>query len=247
MKVLSSFSELRSLQTAVCTIGNFDGIHLGHLFLFEKMRKIAGSDPTVVITFSNHPLEILYPEKAPKLISSIQHKLALFKSVDVDYVVLLEFTEKLAKETYVEFLENLKNCVNFTHLILGKGSAFGKKKEGTEENIKKLCEPLGFKVHYLENLPIDEKAVSSGRIRNCIKEGKISEASQLLSRPYSIYLDPLEAPLEKLLLPPAGQYPVYIGEEKTPKKAVIIPSYPYIMIEGKALSSSSPIEITFLG
>jgi riboflavin kinase/FMN adenylyltransferase len=199
------------------TIGNFDGVHLGHISLLQHMRSLLPKDiPLVVYTFINHPTHVLSHLPPIPFIYTLEHKLKILSENKVDYTVLSTFTKELAETPYNQFLLMLKEKIGFTFLVLGKGARFGKEKEGTEDKIRKCAEQLNFRVEYLPKLQFDHEILSSGHIRTLIAQGEFSQASRCLGRPYSIYAPLLfekercHMSLYQLCLPPSKTYPVHI-------------------------------------
>lgn len=168
----------------VLTIGNFDGVHLGHQRILKEMRAIAGPKGTVcVITFSNHPSSVL-PGKTPvKLIQSNSLKLSYLEKYGADVVYNLEFTPELSHLRYDVFLGRIKGSCPFNYLILGEGDAFGYKREGTPEKVTLLGTDLHFEVLYLPKMKWKNEPISSRRIRKCIEQGHLSDATELLGHP----------------------------------------------------------------
>jgi riboflavin kinase / FMN adenylyltransferase len=166
------------------TIGNFDGVHLAHQMLLEKMKELAPK--RAVLTFENHPREILNGEKK-LLITHPHYRLKLLQNYGVDVIYQLPFTKEFSHLSAREFLRKLKEATHFTHLILGHDAALGRDREGTPERLKKLTRDLNFSLHYLPPLNCNNEPISSSRIREAIQSGDLSEAEQLLGREYVLY------------------------------------------------------------
>ncbi len=243
MKIVTSLASVPRLNNAVCTMGNFDGMHLGHQHLLQEIRKVSNG-PIALLTFANHPLEIVRPSSVPKLICSLERKLQFLENAAVDVVVVLEFTTSLSQKTYQEFLEDVKKHIPFSKWVLGKGAAFGKGKEGNEENLKACGHLMSFEAHYIPPLFIGSSPVSSGRVREEIKQGNLEEVKKLLGRPYSIYANfKDQGPLKKLQLPPEGTYQV--RSNKGPFALKVSSSFPFIEVPPHHLMEQSQ-EIVFL-
>lgn len=203
------------------TIGNFDGVHLGHLSLLQHLRSLLPKDGILtVFTFTNHPSHVLTHLAPIPFIYTVEHKLKILKENQVDYVLLSPFTKELAQTPFDLFLTQLKETVGFSYLVLGKGASFGKNKEGTEENVKQFAKQCGFHVEYLPKLHVDHETLSSGNIRTLIAEAKFAQVKQCLGRPYSIYAPLIfqnqhyHMKLNQLCLPPSGSYPVSVCIEE---------------------------------
>ncbi len=183
------------------TIGVFDGVHLGHQLLLRHLKETALS--TVVLTFSNHPSEILR-KTTPALLTCLPLKIALLKEGGADEVLSIPFTRELADLPFEEFLAPYP----IRHLILGEDAAFGRGCLGTPEALRLLGLKRNFSVHALPKLHIDNKPISSSRIRLLIEQGHLNEAEALLGRPHCLYVSPA-SDLSSLCLPPDGAYPVW--------------------------------------
>lgn len=202
MKIIRTIDKL----PYALTIGNFDGLHRGHQHLLNALKKTGLR--TAVLTFSNHPSEILGSERPAPLLSTPEHKLHLLEQAGVDLVIFLPFTKELAAESYDHFLKNLKSRLCFTHLILGKGSALGNRQLGDQTKVEALGKTLGFQAEYIEKFP----EISSGAIRQALLAGELKTVHHLLGRPFSIYaVAAAEISLKGLCLPPDGTYTVKIG------------------------------------
>jgi len=173
----------------VITLGNFDGVHRGHLEIFEKLKgfaKDSGSD-AVVFTFEPHPVKVLRPELGPSLITTLSEKLKLIKDAGIDAVILADFTKEFAEQHPASFVEEiLCHKLNIRVAVVGHDFTFGRGKEGTIEFLYEKGEAAGFDVHVVEALKVNGEVVSSTKIRRYITDGDVSLAALLLGRPYSI-------------------------------------------------------------
>jgi len=203
----------------ILTIGNFDGVHLGHQTILKTLRQKAGEGTIGVVTFSNHPSHVLANREPVPQIFFPELKFEFLKQFGVNVVYLLEFTKELASQNYDIFLKNLKSAFPFDMLILGEGATLGKKREGTPEKIKAVGDSLAFSTIYLAKQTAQDKEISSGTIRILIQQGVIKEASSLLGHPYI-----LEGSISSsgeltlpsgLCLPPDGKYPIVLDEIQT--------------------------------
>ena len=158
-------------------VGTFDGVHLGHLALLKRLREV--SPHCTVLTFSNHPFEILRPGKAPSPIIPLAEKLSLFEQCGIDAAIAIPFTQEIASLSYEAFLKPF----SLTHLLLGSGDAFGKGREGNLENLLCLSEERGFKLSYVDKVLLDGQPISSRRIRTALAANDLELASRLLGRP----------------------------------------------------------------
>lgn len=237
MNILETLSPSPTLPTpSVVTIGTFDGIHLGHQQVLDHAVHVATEKQYVpiVVTFQNHPRQVLAQAKhVENLISRIQ-KLRLIRAKGFSTAYYLPFTREFSQQTAEEFLRHLKEVTAFKHLVLGHDAAFGRDKGGTRENVRALANQLDFTVAYVPALEIDGVPVSSTRVRALIRAGKLQEASLLLGRPYSIYqsvqageraggrlgFPTANIELKDMCLPPLGVYVVGVRYDEREYPAV---------------------------
>lgn len=181
MKILNYFSNSKKeIFPCNITIGVFDGLHLGHQLILKKLKEKSGL--SIVITFENHPLKILYPEKKISLIYNLDEKLKLLKSFDIDIVVLIKFSLEFATCSYLKFLQILKNKFAFKYLVVGDDVKIGKNQEGDKFKIKSLENILNYKVEFIKKVKYEKKEISSSWIRQLIDEKNYFLANKLLNR-----------------------------------------------------------------
>lgn len=188
MKVIYGLSAMRKRKRPlVLAAGFFDGLHIGHQRLIthaiEEGRTRCGA---WVMTFDDHPMKVLDPEKAPPLLTSTAHKLALLKDLGVYGCILVPFTRTLARLEPDSFIELLKKNIPALQLLLvGRNWTFGRGARGTTAILKSLAHD--FKVRVIPPVCWRGKPISSTRIRRCISSGNLREASRMLGRPVSIW------------------------------------------------------------
>ena len=190
MKLIKAIPQKPLFKTpCAITIGNFDGLHTGHQFVLKRLSGISHQNqiPSVVISFKNHPAEILRPERPICKICTNEQKIKIFEKKGIDTLILLPFTKELSELSVEEFISNLQKNIPFSHLILGWDATLGKNRHGNKEIVKDIAKKQNFQVEYLEQYKIDQTSVSSSAIRACIQEGNLQEAERLLGRPFSIY------------------------------------------------------------
>lgn len=173
----------------VITIGNFDGMHLGHQAVIQKLKETAHANqiPSVVISFANHPAEILRPEIQLKKITTLPHKIQLMKQTGIDALVLLTFTQTFSEQNAEEFLTFLQQKLPFSHLVLGWDATLGKDRQGDKDIVLDLAKKGNYKVSYLTPQMNQSTPISSSQIRKLIQDGKFDEIEKFLGRRYSIY------------------------------------------------------------
>lgn len=190
MRIVRDLSELSApLENAVVTIGNFDGVHLGHREIFRRVvaRAHAIGGTSVVLTFKPHPLKVLAPESAPRLINSYAEKERLIEASCIDVLVCLAFTRKFAALSAERFVEEiLVEKLGTRHVIVGYDYAFGSRREGDIEFLKRKGDELGFGVEELQPIAEDETVYSSTRIRRMLMAGEVVQAVRFLGRHYTL-------------------------------------------------------------
>jgi len=184
------FFKLRPLPfTQACiTIGNFDGVHLGHQAIIRRMvRRAAGeNNPVIVITFYPDPSDFFNPNEDAFYLTSPSEKIKLLSQLGVEEILTFQFSHELAELTAHEFLSVLVEKLGLKSLVVGRDFALGKHRQGTLPVIHSLGEKIGFAVEIVERIDFKGKEVSSTRIRQFLAEGQVYEAAKLLGRPYSI-------------------------------------------------------------
>jgi riboflavin kinase/FMN adenylyltransferase len=177
----------RPFKNPVLTIGNFDGVHLGHQRIFrlvkEKAQEIGGE--SVVYTFEPHPVEVLAPQRRPLLITPLEEKLRLIKDQGIDVTILANFSDKFASQTPEDFVKTiLYDQIKIRQVFVGHDYTFGKDRRGNIALLKELGRRLGFNVEVVEAVRVGGLVVSSTLIRELIQKGEMREAAKLLGRNY---------------------------------------------------------------
>ena len=179
----------QAASSRVLAIGNFDGLHLGHRALLERLTAAArrhGLSPAVM-TFEPHPRELFSPEQAPARLTSLREKLALLDSCGIEEVYLLHFSRRLAGLTAEEFIERvLVQGLAVRHLIIGDDFRFGKGRAGDFAMLQAAGQQHGFGVEAMHTIEIGGERVSSSAVRDVLGAGDLEHAARLLGRPYSI-------------------------------------------------------------
>ena len=173
----------------VATIGNYDGIHLGHQAVLRQLRRHAEvlGLPTLVITFEPHPQEFFNADRAPTRITSFREKLEMLKQQNIDRVLCLRFQQNIAEQSAEEFVEQvLVGDLLIKRLIIGDDFRFGKNRRGDCRMLREFGKRLGFDVILTETHRLDGDRVSSSSIRERLQESRFEEAQLLLGRYFSI-------------------------------------------------------------
>lgn len=190
MKTLHSIKELSSLNGPIfLAIGVFDGVHLGHRAVIERAlndaRAVGGT--AVVVTFDPHPMRILRPENAPRLLTSTPHKLRLFKQLGISHTLIIKFDEEFAKTDPEQFILNLQHeCDDLREICVGHQWSFGRNRAGNLQLLDKLGNRLGFEEVGIEAVKVGGQIVSSTAIRFAVESGNLQTAAQLLGREFTI-------------------------------------------------------------
>ncbi len=188
MKIIEGSFQIReNLPNPVLTLGNFDGIHLGHQAIMKKVRnsaqKLGGI--SIVYTFDPHPVNLLAPEKSPPEITSFREKVKLVEECGIEIIIRENFTTTFAGLSARDFVNNiLHKKINVKKIIIGNDYRFGKGREGNISSLKNWGEEFGFEVEVVGEIKKNNIVVKSSKIREFISEGEMEKAAQLLGRNY---------------------------------------------------------------
>ncbi len=190
MKILRTIEELRSLEGPVhLAAGVFDGIHLGHQAVIQEAIQGArdSGGTSVVLTFSPHPVKILRPEKAPRLLTSTQHQTLLLKRLGIGALLIQDFTLEFSRTDPTTFIGRLVTAAHdLRQICVGEGWTFGANRSGTVELLGRLAKQSGFVLTSVKPVVIGNQVVSSTLIRSAIEVGNFAEAARFLGRPFTI-------------------------------------------------------------
>ncbi|OGQ97041.1 MAG: riboflavin biosynthesis protein RibF [Deltaproteobacteria bacterium RIFOXYD12_FULL_57_12] len=190
MKIYTNLSEIAPPLTNTCvTIGNFDGVHLGHQMLFSEVVGKAYREKvqSVVVTFDPHPLQVLRPEISIKLISTYEQKVELIGMAGIDALVVIPFTREFATTTAKNFVEQvLIGKIGVSELVVGHDYAFGKGRQGDIPFLQEQGRLRGFSVKVVEPFYVEDMLVSSTKIRELVRLGRMRDVRRLLGRYYQI-------------------------------------------------------------
>ncbi len=238
--------NLRSLTAALrqgscVTIGNFDGVHLGHQALIQRLIQTSHAEslPAVLVTFDPHPLEVLLGQDSPPRLTTLETRLALFESLGVDFALVIPFTRRFAALTPEIFVQRvLVRSLHTRALIIGHDFSLGKQRSGNAARLTELGAALGFTVEQLPPITAEGDVISSSRIRALIRAGQVAALPPLLGRPYSVsgtvvhgfkrgstLLGFPTANIDsgKLLLPATGVYAVHARLPEQPHDPCLAP------------------------
>lgn len=184
MKTYRDFQPPFPPQASVLTIGNFDGVHLGHQAIIRRVVHRAselGAVPTLV-TFDPHPLEVVRPESKPAYLTSLEEKLEYVARLGVEAAHVITFTPQFRKQAPAEFVELLATRVQPLEIWVGPDFRFGHDRSGDAAYLAQVGERHRFRVEVLEPLHDEGGIISSSRIRHLVVSGDVEEAGRLLGR-----------------------------------------------------------------
>lgn len=184
---IKNFTE--KLPNPILTLGNFDGVHLGHQAIFRKVVERAHSTngTSIAFTFEPHPLKVLAPERSPRLLNTFHAKMKLIESSGIQVVVCADFTREFAEQNPEEFAKSvLVDKIGVREVYVGYDYAFGRGREGSIASLKAMGESYGFFVGVVEAVQVNGTIVSSSLVRDLVSDGRVDEAPRYLGRFYSI-------------------------------------------------------------
>jgi riboflavin kinase / FMN adenylyltransferase len=176
------------LASAWVTIGSFDGVHLGHQFLINRMvaeARQAGS-PLVVITFYPHPAVFFQKIEKPFYLTSPEERASLLGDLGVDHVVTLPFNQHLANRSARDFVNDLHQALHLRKMVVGYDFALGRGREGTLPVLRQFGEEMGFVVEEIKPIKSGSEVISSRLIRSLVSQGDVNQAAWLLGRPHFV-------------------------------------------------------------
>lgn len=173
---------------SIVVLGMFDGVHIGHQVLIQKGRVLANRHhvPLVVCTFSNHPLDVIAPEKSPKLLTDLQERADIMEKLGVDVLIASVFSAETMKTDPADYVGHLVQRFHPLHVICGYNHSFGKNGEGKPTLLQAIGTGLDFCTWVVPQITLDGMDVSSTEIRKQLSLGNISLTNKLLGRPYSL-------------------------------------------------------------
>ncbi len=240
MKVFKNIIEARNIPQAVVTIGTFDGVHLGHQAIFNKMKSLAQGigGQTVVVTFNPHPRQVLNIDSSHlRFITTPEEKLRKFEEFGIDNVVILPFTKEFSRTPSEVFIKDyIIDNIKPAYIVVGYDHHFGKNRMGDYELLNNLMKKYNFKVERVTAQDVENIAVSSTKIRNALAQGNVKSANRLLGYPYTITSEVvvgnkigrtigfptanLELPQEYMLISNRGVYACLVEYNGTTYKAM---------------------------
>ncbi|NTW17190.1 MAG: bifunctional riboflavin kinase/FAD synthetase [Syntrophaceae bacterium] len=240
MKVVRGLEDIpQEFRDAYVTIGNFDGVHLGHIPILKKIIEEAHGESrkALVITFDPHPKKVLHPDIKPfYLITTLEEKIQLLEEVGIDGVILLPFSLEFSKISAEAFVNQiLWYTLHIRKIFVGHDYSFGKNKVGNATYLANKGKKFGFGVEVFSAFKFGDETISSTRLRYAILNGNVKMATRLLGRPYSVGgtvipgkhrgtalgIPTANINPEKELIPIEGVYAVIVQLEDTRYKGVL--------------------------
>lgn len=180
----------QKLAGGVISIGNFDGVHLGHRSLLRQTRELASnlSGPTIACLFEPHPIVLLRPDAAPKRLTTVAERARRMSSIGIDYLVVCQTSHamlNLSAETFFHAL--VQETLNCRGMVEGADFCFGKNRGGDVNLLRSLCDREGIVFNVAEMESTDGQIISSTRIRDALAQGDVASASKMMSAPHRIH------------------------------------------------------------
>ncbi len=190
MNVYYGIQEFRKLDNAVVTSGTFDGVHLGHQKILNRLNEVAklSDGESVVITFYPHPRSVISPDnQTVKLLSTLEEKIELLEKSGVNHLLIIPFTREFSELSSEEFIQKiLIETIGTKTLVIGYDHRFGKNREGGFDYLKMNKDNYGFEIEEISRQDIENVAVSSSKIRKALQGGDVPSADHFLGRNYSL-------------------------------------------------------------
>ena len=190
MKIYNSISNFQNVCRPILTTGTFDGVHLGHQIIIDRLKEIAKNQngETVLLTFFPHPRMVLFPKDHNlKLINTMEEKKILLQEAGIDHLIIHPFTNEFSRTSSMKFVRDIiVNEINAHKLVIGYNHHFGRNREGTFKHLKKYAHVYGFDVEEIPAHIIDNVNISSTKIRQALLLGNVSIAANYLGYNYSL-------------------------------------------------------------
>ena len=240
MKVYRNIIETRNIPHAVVTIGTFDGVHLGHQAIFNKMKALAQSigGQTVVVTFEPHPRQVLNIDSSNlRFLCTPEEKLKKFEEFGIDNVLIINFTKEFSRTPSEVFIKDyIIDHIHPAYIVVGYDHHFGKNRMGDFSLLSDLMKKYNFKVERIAAQDVENIAISSTKIRHALAVGNVKSANRLLGYTYSVTAEVvvgnkigrtlgfptanLELPREYMLINNRGVYACLVDYEDKTYKAM---------------------------
>ena len=190
MRIFRDLNDLAEFKNSVVTIGTFDGVHLGHQKILNKLKNEANdiNGESLLFTFYPHPRMVIFPESHNlKLIQTIDEKIESLREFGLDNLIIYPFTKEFSRLTAFEFVRDiLVDKLRVKKLVIGYDHQFGRNREGDIEFLRETANIFDFEVIEISAEEIDEVNVSSTKIRNSIIDGNIARANEFMGKPFQV-------------------------------------------------------------
>ena len=188
MKIFHGYRNVSELKDPVAAIGIFDGMHIGHKRVVNRVLRAYGAGrDRVVVTFDPHPRNVLNPKKTLQRIMSLEHRLHILRKMGVDAVIVVRFSEHIARMSPEEFVRKIIiGGIGARTVYVGDNFHFGKKKKGSIKTFREIGKLCGVDVHSVQPIRKNNRIISSTWVRRLVSAGKLVEAEALLRRPVSV-------------------------------------------------------------
>ena len=188
MDLKKQLSKKQVNSHSILTIGVFDGVHLGHLHLIKRLKEIATQKKYLsgIITFTNHPAEILNTKFKPSFIMTSDQKISALEKTGVDFVIPITFNKEISTMSASSFIEDLKNTLNMKGIVVGPDFAMGKNREATTVKLQDLGIEKDFITEVISPQSLDGIELRSTSVRKFLQEGNIETTAKILGRNFSV-------------------------------------------------------------
>lgn len=188
MQVEQELARLSPGKDMLLTIGVFDGVHIGHKYLISQLIERARQEDLLsgVITFRQHPREVLSGRSKLPFLTNLAQRIALLRSEGIEIVIPLSFTTELAQLSARQFVSLLKKYLRMRGMVVGPDFALGQNREGNTEALRRLGQELDFSVTVIPPITLNGEVVSSTAIRDALAEGDVKRVLNLLGRSFSL-------------------------------------------------------------
>ena len=175
-------------KSSFIALGSFDGLHLGHLSLVNKVKALAQNNDgnSIIFTFKNHPRKFINPNNKTELIMTNDEKIEVLKNEKVDILALIDFNDKIMKMMPEDFIKLICEVYKVKGIVVGFNFKFGYKNLGDIELLKRFQKEYNYTLHVIEPYKLDDEIISSTNIRKSLIQGNVKKAFQMLSRPYML-------------------------------------------------------------
>ena len=189
MRVEEELAELSPKKDMLLTIGVFDGVHLGHKYLISQLTEQARQQSLLsgVVTFRQHPQEILSPQTKLPFLTDLTNRANLLKNEGVEAIITPSFTRELAQLSARQFLRLLQKYLRMRGIVIGPDFALGRNREGSTDTLRALGQDMNFSVTVIPPIMVNGEVVSSTAIRKALADGDMKRVVNLIGRPFSVH------------------------------------------------------------